>query len=485
MSKVFKLNLKLLVLLVCTQILLVQSQRRWYNLEPESKDVCSTPHNIKGVCVSLNKCYHILELVKDGINSREEMSYIKRSICRFRGGLPDVCCPPDPVNISSLTTWSGWGPWSQCSARCDSGTKKRTCQGQGSCMGEKVQITTCNQHPCPVNGRWSTWSEWSQCSVSCGDNGIRQRTRECNSPVPSHGGKTCQGEKRQENKCPQAACPTGATIPTLDSMCGTRIPGTSQQFRVVGGVPAKLHAHPWIAALGYKLAPKDGEIGYLCGGTLITNRHILTAAHCIRDDLVTVLLGEQHLEKGTSEDGASPVSVDIKNVTTHHKYNKRNFNNDIAVITLSRDVQYNDGIRPACLPSISENLEGDKFEYDAVVVAGWGATKFRGPQSPDLLEGTIKVVNNTECSDKFKAFRQVKIIQKKLCARDLNNKIDTCQGDSGGPLVTKKMDSNGSYRYFLIGVVSFGYRCAVPGFPGVYTRVSEYDDWIREIVMNE
>ena len=59
----------------------------------------------------------------------------------------------------------------------------------------------------------------------------RQRTRECNSPVPSHGGKTCQGEKRQENKCPQAACPTRATIPTLDSICGTRIPGTSQQVK--------------------------------------------------------------------------------------------------------------------------------------------------------------------------------------------------------------------------------------------------------------
>merc|ERR1711915_1039168 len=387
------------------------------------------------------------------------------------------------VSVSGISSWSGWGPWSRCSARCGSGSKQRTCQGQGSCRGEKIQKTDCNQHPCPVNGRWSTWSEWSKCSVTCGDHGTRQRTRECNSPVPSHGGLTCQGENHQVDTCHQAACLTEATIPTLDNLCGTRIQG-SQQFRVVGGVPAKLHAHPWIAALGYRLK-KDGKIDYLCGGTLITNRHVVTAAHCIRDDLVTVLLGEHHLEKDTSEDGATPVSVDIKNMTKHYKYNKRSFNNDIAIITLSRNVPYNDGIRPACLPSISENLDGDKFEDDAVVVAGWGAIKFRGPQSPALLEGTIKVVNNTDCADKFKSFRQVKIIQKKLCARDMNNKIDTCQGDSGGPLVTKRMDSNGTYRYFLIGVVSFGYRCAVPGFPGVYTRVSEYDDWIKEIVKNE
>ncbi len=69
-----------------------------------------------------------------------------------------------------------------------------------------------------------------------------------------------------------------------------------------------------------------------------------------------------------------------------------------------------------------------------------------------------------------------------VCARDLNDKVDSCQGDSGGPMVRNEAGEDGKLRWYLVGVVSYGFKCAVPGWPGVYTRVSEYDQWIREVI---
>ena len=102
----------------------------------------------------------------------------------------------------------------------------------------------------------------------------------------------------------------------------------------------------------------------------------------------------------------------------------------------------------------------------------------------------------------YPCFLSVEIGSTKICARDKNDMIDACQGDSGGPMVALKRSSNNRCkhyrknvrvkikisfldRYHLIGVVSFGYRCAVKGFPGVYTRVTEYDQWIRDTVTKE
>jgi len=79
----------------------------------------------------------------------------------------------------------------------------------------------------------------------------------------------------------------------------------------------------------------------------------------------------------------------------------------------------------------------------------------------------------------------VKIGESKICARDVNNRIDACQGDSGGPMMAQEKDPEGKWRYHLIGVVSFGYRCNVKGFPGVYTRVTEYDDWIKNVIATD
>ena len=173
--------------------------------------------------------------------------------------------------------------------------------------------------------------------------------RTCDSPRPSGGGRSCRGRREESRQCGAGDCPV-----SLPPQCGVRVPGSSQ-FRVVGGVPARLHAHPWIAALGYSEA---GQLEYKCGGTLLTSRHVLTAAHCVTAELTTVTLGEHNIKD--DEDKAEPESFNISKVIKHEEYNRRTQDNDIAIIRLDREVEFNDGIRPVCLPSESENLREDK-----------------------------------------------------------------------------------------------------------------------------
>ena len=118
-----------------------------------------------------------------------------------------------------------------------------------------------------------------------------------------------------------------------------------------------MNSYPWLAALGYSI-PHSVGVEYLCGGTLITNKHVLTAAHCVRDDLVTVLLGEHVI--GDDDDKAHPEEFKIKNVTKHEEYSRRSYDNDIAIIELETEVTFKKGISPICLPSIASSLEGEK-----------------------------------------------------------------------------------------------------------------------------
>ncbi|PRD34304.1 UNVERIFIED_CONTAM: Proclotting enzyme [Trichonephila clavipes] len=183
--------------------------------------------------------------------------------------------------------------------------------------------------------------------------------------------------------------------------------------------------------------------------------------------LLTVRLGAHDLKK--NEPGAMDIGVDA--VRRHEQFDPRTYKNDIAVLRLSRSVPFHDDVSPVCLPFDSlynYNLTG-KTSY----VTGFGTTAFNGPSSDVLMEVSFDIQSQELCRKAYE--RELNITQEYLCAGMMDGSKDSCQGDSGGPLVAVGKGN----KYYLVGVVSFGKLCAQPGYPGVYTRVTKYLDWLR------
>lgn len=242
--------------------------------------------------------------------------------------------------------------------------------------------------------------------------------------------------------------------------------------RIVNGVPSTLGSWPWITALGYHSKKNPNKPVFLCGGTLISARHVVTAGHCVynRKDLYMARLGDLDLE--STDDGAEPINVLIENKIIHPEYNPSNHVNDIAILRLADEIPFSRNIHPICLP-INEPLLHSNFYNTFPFIAGWGAIYFNGPSSSQLLESQVPVVKQEKCQNAFKAFTNAIIDDRIICAGYAAGGKDACQGDSGGPLM---IPSNKSY--YLIGVVSYGYRCAEPGYPGVYSKVSSFLNFI-------
>lgn len=183
----------------------------------------------------------------------------------------------------------------------------------------------------------------------------------------------------------------------------------------------------------------------------------------------TIRAGEHILNN--DNDGAAPVDVPVANIISHENFQRRVFRNDIAILTLQRRVQFNRFVRPICLPY--DQFTNDLLEDRRAYVAGWGTTSFDGEYSPILSQIQVPVWRNGDCNDAYRP-EQVPITREYLCAGVSDGTKDSCQGDSGGPLMLPS--PNG--RFYLVGIVSFGKRCATMGYPGVYTRVNIYLDWI-------
>ncbi|XP_017053007.1 serine protease 7 [Drosophila ficusphila] len=254
--------------------------------------------------------------------------------------------------------------------------------------------------------------------------------------------------------------------------------------KVYNGNDTAVDEFNWMALLEY--VDRRGRRELSCGGSLINSRYVLTAAHCVIGEvekavgrLTTVRLGEYDTSKDIDcIDGYcnQPIlEMGIEQAIVHPQYdpNNKDRTHDIALLRLDRPVVLNEYIQPVCLPLVSTRQAINTGEI--LVVSGWGRTT-TARKSTIKQRLDLPVNDHDSCARKF-ATRNIQLISSQLCVGGEFYR-DSCDGDSGGPLMRRAYDQ----AWFQEGVVSFGNRCGLEGWPGVYTRVSDYMDWIQETI---
>ncbi|XP_015786719.1 kallikrein 1-related peptidase b9 [Tetranychus urticae] len=257
--------------------------------------------------------------------------------------------------------------------------------------------------------------------------------------------------------------------------------------RIYKGEPIEKSKLPWISYL--RLFAPDDAFYNECGGVLIDDGHVLTAAHCLYlDNETMVQMKDLYISFNVTD---KPLRMKNENPSEtfiiHPKFDYSHdwiMENDLAIIKLKSPV--GPAIKPICISRTVNPAFGDELE-----IAGYGSIDDSGSESDSLLYTKVDLIPRDECDQQRRVFvdKQIasgkmdpnkvpELLDTQICAINRKTRGDSCPGDSGGPLVAKTNSS----QYSLIGIVTGSWtNCGSPDVPGLYTWVAKFMNWIESV----
>ncbi|XP_064019859.1 ovochymase-2 isoform X2 [Pogoniulus pusillus] len=256
-------------------------------------------------------------------------------------------------------------------------------------------------------------------------------------------------------------------VATNDS-CG--MPANQPRFifsRIIGGEEAVPYSWPWQVSV--QISDE-----HICGGAVLAKEWVVTAAHCFNSkepyrDFWMVVTGLHDLTEQEYRQKRS-----VKQYIIHPSFNKTTLDSDIALLQLDEPLEFNHYVRPVCLPAKEEAVQPSRV----CVVTGWGAREEDREKGKKLHQLEVPILVLDVCQSYYVNLPS-KVTQRMICAGfPLEDGKDSCTGDSGGPLVCPSEDNSGFYT--LHGITSWGLGCGKKSYPGVYTNVGAFVDWIKQ-----